>query len=82
MGCQSQVKFQEKTEWRRSRKKNHGRNFEFWVVTLNQRGSNMVGYRLIQCQDLQIKTAVGFFLRLPIFANGAKISQSSDFEQQ
>ena len=64
-------------------KKTHGRNFDFWVLTLNQRGSNMVGYTLIQCQDLQIKiTAVVFFLRLPIFANGAKISQSSDFEQQ
>ena len=29
MGCQSLVTFEEKIDWKRSRKKNHGRNFEF-----------------------------------------------------
>ena len=40
---------------------------------MNQRGTNMVGYRLIQFQDLNRKImAVLFFLWLLIFGNGPK----------
>lgn len=43
----------------------------------------MVDYTLIRFQDLNRKiVAVSFFLRLLIFANGAKISKPSDFDQQ
>ena len=63
MGCQSLVKFEEKIDWKRSRKKKtHGRNFEIWALILNQRGAIMVGSTLIQWQCSKLKiTAVSFF---------------------
>ena len=63
MGRQSLVKFEEKIEWRRSRKKkNHARNFEIWALPLNQRGAIMVGSTLIQWQRSNFKiTGVVFF---------------------
>ena len=47
------------------------------------RGTNRVGPTLIQWQRSKlIIVAVSFFVTPLIFANGAKISQSFDFEQQ
>ena len=63
-------------------KKRYGHNIEFWALTLNQRGTNMVGSTLIQCQDPKLNIVAVFFFPAPFFANGAKISQSSDFKQQ
>ena len=69
MGCQSLVKFEEKIDWKRSRKKKtHGRNFEIWALILNQRGAIMVGSTLIQWQHSNFKiTAVVFFFTAPYF---------------
>ena len=69
MGRQSLVKFEEKIEWRRSRKKKtHARNFEIWALPLNQRGAIMVGSTLIQWQRSNFKiTGVGFFFTAPYF---------------
>ena len=51
----------------RSRKKKcYGRNFEFWTLPLNQRGTNHVGPTLIQWQRSKLKiAAVGFFFTPP-----------------
>ena len=43
-------------------KKRHGHNIEFWALTRNQRGTNMVGSTLIQWQRSKlIIVAVSFF---------------------
>ena len=51
----------------RSRKKKcYGRNFEFWTLPLNQRGTNHVGPTLIQWQRSKLKiAAVTFFFTAP-----------------
>ena len=47
---------------RSRKKKNHGRNFQFWALPLNQRGTNHDGPTLIQWQRSKLKiTAVVFF---------------------
>ena len=51
---------------RSRKKKNHGRNFQFWALPLNQRGTNHDGPTLIQWQRSKLKiTAVVFFFTAP-----------------
>ena len=53
---------------RRRQKKRHGHNFEFWALSRNQRGLNMVGSTLIPWQSSKLKiVAVSFFFDASYF---------------
>ena len=55
---------------RSRKKKRYGRNFQFWALPLNQRGTNHDGSTLIQYQRSNFKiTAVSFFVTAPFPVN-------------
>ena len=69
IGCQSQVKIEEKILRRGGvKKKRHGHNIQFWALIRNQRGPNMVGSTLIPWQSSKLKiVAVSFFFDASYF---------------
>ena len=78
------VKFREFFCWNGGvTKKRHGHNIDFLGLTRIARPSHMVGRTCYSFQAPElIIVAVSFFCDATFFANGAKISQSSDFEQR
>ena len=60
--------WRKKSKERRCQKKRHGHNIEFWALTRNQHGSNMVGSMLIPWQSSKLKiVAVSFFFDTSYF---------------